>query len=157
MSDDLPGRTSSSSSSPLSSQASSSSSSWSEQLEALFERPDEVPEDRRHTLEGMLAMQRGDLKLATTLFRRALRRDAEPFKSLSAVALGECLRLEGKGGAALKTWRALTKDPDASAAQRYGAWLGVARLAEERQDAREIEQARRALELLDAELSQELA
>lgn len=122
---------------------------WTAQLETLFEDPSQVPEDRQFMLQGLLAMQRGDVHEATSCFRRAQRKDAPPFSTLAALALGECLRLSGKEGAALKAWRTIAEDDEASPSSRYGAWLGIATTLEARGESPELKHARAQLRHLD--------
>lgn len=122
---------------------------WAIQLEALFEDPSQVPVDRQFMLQGLLAMQRGELDEATSLFRRAQRKDTHPFSMLATLALGECLRLSGKEGAALKAWRAVLTDEHAPVSSQYGAWLGIANTLEPRGDSPELQDAHAQLQHLE--------
>lgn len=136
--------------------------SWHAELERLAQQEDgdvdaSHREDRSFLLRGLAAMQDGDLKEATTCFRRAQRKDAQPYASIAGVALGECLRLEQKEGAAIKAWRAVERDPGAPSSSRYGALLGIARLLEERGDEpRELERTLQEIDTLTASLQNDL-
>ena len=117
-------------------------------LRASLDDPNASVEDRRHTLEGLASLASGDLKAATAAFRRAQHRDAAPFDAVAAVALAECLRAEGREGAAVKTWREAIDNPTTPDAVRYAAWLGLAALYASRQDDQGVRQAQAALDAL---------
>lgn len=135
--------------------------SWRAELEQLAQQEEgstqPQAEDRAFLLRGLTAMQEGDIKEATTCFRRAQRKDTQPYASIAGVALGECLRLDRKEGAAIKTWRAVERDPNAPASSRYGALLGIAKLLEERGDEpRELERTLQEIDTLAASLQNDL-
>ena len=92
-------------------------------------------EDRRELLEGVRALRDGQLDQAVRLFRRARRRGQAPFDALAQVALGECLRVQGKEGAALRAWRGVAEDEQAPGAARHVAWLSCAALYQGRGEA----------------------
>ncbi len=127
---------------------------WQEVLIKAAQQDGDLPEDRAHVLKGLHAMQQGDLKAAMTLFRRGQRKDQGDFSWIASVALGECLRLENKEGAALKAWRLVAYDQSAPVSARYGALLGMAKLLEARdgEDA-ELAKVQSLLAELDLQVS----
>ena len=98
------------------------------------------------------ALASGDVEQATKQLRRAIRQAKAPYDTLSQVALGECERLRGKEGMAIKAWKSVAQDEQAPESSRYLAWLSIAALEETRQDERAAQAARQALEQLDFEL-----
>lgn len=112
----------------------------------------QLPEDRRPFFEGLAALASGDVEQATKQLRRATRQAKAPYDTLSQVALGECERLRGKEGMAIKAWKSVAQDEQAPESSRYLAWLSIAALEETRQDERAAQAARQALEQLDFEL-----
>lgn len=119
--------------------------------QTLDAQPDDL-HDRQHVLRGIAALQQGDVEAAKDAFRKAQRKDDGPFTAIATLALGECLRLEGKEGAALNTWKKITADPSAPPSSHYCAWLGIASLLQARGPSKELEQATARLDALHAEL-----
>ncbi len=105
-----------------------------------------APEDRRLYLEGLRQLGDGDLEAAHATFRRGCREAAPPFDTLCRVARGECERLRGHHGAALRQWRRVTDDADAPPAARYMAWMSIAARAESRGDQQLLSEATGALD-----------
>lgn len=114
----------------------------------------ELPEDRRPFFEGLAWLAQGDVEQATKQLRSAIRQAKAPYDTLSQVALGECERLRGKEGMAIKAWKRVAHDEGAPESSRYLAWLSIAALEETRQDERAAQAARQALEQLGFELPQ---
>ena len=109
------------------------------------------PEERRAFLEGLAELSKGQLEAAAQAFRRAGRKSEPPFGGLAQLALGECERLRGKEGMALKVWKALAQDAQAERSTRRMAWLSIAALEERRGDERALGEAKAALEALGPE------
>ncbi len=98
------------------------------------ERIEGTSEDRKLFLEGVRLLAGEDLEGATRAFRRAQRRGALPYSAMASVSLGECLRVSGKEGAALKAWREVGEDDSAPKVARHMAWLSIATLYRARGD-----------------------
>ena len=107
---------------------------------------EEVDAEREDFFTALFLLQNGDVSGAIEEFRKAARTSSAPFDSLSIVALGECQRLRGKQGAAIREWKRIADDEDAPHAARYVAWLSLARVAEEREDEQLLARANEALE-----------
>lgn len=110
-------------------------------------------DDRKTFLEGIAHLRDGDVTQATASFRRAQRRGEAPFTYLASVALGECLRLDGKEGAALRAWRSVGEDEDAPDVARYLAWLSTANLYKERNEEAGLVEAAIKLEAFEDAVS----
>lgn len=115
------------------------------------EHIEQLPQDRRAFFEGLAAMAYGQLEEAQKLLRKAQRQCEEPYVSLSALALGECERLRGKEGMALKAFKRLGQDEDALTSARYLAWSSVVIMEQARQDERAEALAKAALASLGYE------
>lgn len=105
----------------------------------------EVVEERRIFVEGLERLQAGDVTEATRAFRRAARQSPAPINYLARVARGECERLQGRDGLAIRQWQRVADDADAPAATRYMAWLSLAAAAQSRGDDQLLERAERAI------------
>lgn len=125
----------------------------SEVLDAKL-KEGEVDPDRRLFLEGVQKLEQGDLEEATKKFRRAARKSPPPFDALARVSRGECERLRGNLGVAIRQWREVAENDNAPSAARYMAWLSIAAAADSRDDDRLLERARRAID--DLESSEEV-
>jgi len=113
------------------------------------EAVDAASEDRALLLEGLKHLERGELDEAVKVFRRAQRVCEQPFTATASVALGWCLKIEGKHGAALKTWRKLGQDNSAPVESRFMALVSASTLLEERQDEHELERVHAELEAIE--------
>jgi lipopolysaccharide biosynthesis regulator YciM len=107
---------------------------------------DDVDAEREDFFTALFLLQNGDVSGAVDEFRKAARTSGSPFDALSMVALGECQRLRGKEGAAIREWKKIADDEDAPHAARYVAWLSLASVAEAREDEALLERANEALE-----------
>ena len=116
---------------------------------------DEVDPDREDFFQAFFSLQQGDVDAAIEGFRKASRTSGPPFDALSMVAVGECQRLKGKQGAAMREWESIAEDEDAPHSARYVAWLSLAALAEEREDESLLARANDALEAISPEDSGE--
>lgn len=97
-------------------------------------RIEEAGEDRQLFLEGVRLLAEEDVEGATRAFRRAQRRGSLPYSALASVSLGECLRISGKEGAALRAWKEVAEDVTAPDAAKQMAWLSIATLYRTRGD-----------------------
>lgn len=108
-----------------------------------------VHPERRIFFEALQKLQEGDIKEATRLFRRASRsRESETgaeIEELALMGLAACEQAGGRDGAALKSWRKLAENEEASEALRYMAWLSIAALDEAREDKLGLKRAIQAL------------
>jgi len=124
-------------------------------LEAAAERIEtrleegEVASGRRRFFEGLRALQSDRPEEATRNFRRAARNADPPFDALSRVARGECERVRGNTGVALREWRRVAESDTAPKPARYMAWLSIAAAAESRSDEELLERARSAIDELE--------
>ena len=84
---------------------------------------DEGMRERQHFLEGMTLLEAGELTQAIKAFRQAARLDHPPWQAHAQVALGQCHMAQGKEGAAMRSWLAVAKDPQAEPAARWMATL----------------------------------
>jgi lipopolysaccharide biosynthesis regulator YciM len=107
-----------------------------------------VPPGREAYLSGLDLLRNGEVARASEAFGRGARRADPPFDALSTVARGECERVRGRHGAALRHWRGVANRDSAPAAARYMAWLSIAALAADRDDPTLLTRAEDALERL---------
>jgi lipopolysaccharide biosynthesis regulator YciM len=98
------------------------------------ETPAALTPGREGYLEGLDRLREGDVDAAAEAFARAARAAQAPFDALSTVARGECERVRGRHGAAIRLWRRVATRRTAPPAARYMAWLSIAALAADRQD-----------------------
>ncbi len=98
--------------------------------------------------QALQALHNGQSDEATKLFRTAARTADVPFNTMAQNALAECERLNGREGAALRTWRKVATQNDAPHAARYIAWMSIAALEEARGDEKAVAKARAALDEL---------
>ena len=103
---------------------------------------------RKGYLRGLELLRDGDADGASAAFAQTARLAAHPFDALAMVARGECDRLRGRQGTALRLWRTVATRRSAPAAARYMAWLSIAALAADRQDQTLLARARDALDRL---------
>ena len=108
-----------------------------------------VADDRRSFLEGVEQLGCGNLEEANASFRRAARSADPPFDAMARVARGECERLRGKLGLAIRQWRRVAEDDRTAPAPRYMAWLSLAAVAESRGDDQLLKTARQAIATLE--------
>ena len=116
----------------------------------LEQEVDRSDEDRRAYLQGALALQKGDLLGAQSSFRRATRQCSEPYAALARVALGECLRVDGKEGAALRAWTTVADNEHAPIEARRLALVSLQVAYERRDDVRRAAQTAQALSEIEA-------
>jgi hypothetical protein len=109
----------------------------------------EVAEDRRGYFEGLAALKAGDLAGATRRFKEACKACEAPFDALALVALGECERVSGRHGVALKTWRKVAQDEAQPVVARLTAWTSIAAVEAERANTRGAEEAERHRQTLE--------
>jgi hypothetical protein len=109
----------------------------------------EASEDRRGYFEGLLALKSGDVVEAQRRFKAAAKGCAAPYDALAQVALGECERLGGKHGLALKTWRKVAEDEAQPLVARLTAWTSIAAVEAERANKRGAEEAERHRQTLE--------
>jgi hypothetical protein len=114
----------------------------------------EVSEDRRGYFEGLAALKAGDLAAATRKFKAACKGCEAPFDALAMVALGECERVGGRHGVALRTWRKVATDEAQPAVARLTAWTSIAAVEAERANARGAEEAERHRQTIENLLGQ---
>lgn len=110
---------------------------------------DDVGQGRRRFFEGVRALQEEQTEEAVQKFRRAARDAGAPFDDLARVARGECERLRGKTGVALREWREVAEAEHVEPPIRYMAWLSIAAAAESRSADRLLERAHRAIAELE--------
>lgn len=109
----------------------------------------EAGEDRRGYFEGLVALREGSLEEAQRRFKAAARSCAAPYDALSLVALGECERVSGRHGVALKTWRKVAQDEAQPVVARLTAWTSIAAVEAERANVRGAEEAERHRQTLE--------
>lgn len=105
---------------------------------------DEVDPARRPFLEGLRHLQRGDLEGASRIFRRVARTAQAPFSTMARMAHGRCEVVRGRAGSALRIFRGVLASEAPEKLKRL-AWMEVADLAHQRDDAALLAQARRAI------------
>ena len=110
----------------------------------------EVADDRQTFVEGLKQLEAGKVDRATRKFRRAARQAPAPINFLARVARGECERLRGNHGLAIRQWKQVAEEADAPASTRYMAWLSLAAAARAREDEQLLERAERAISQLES-------
>ena len=116
-----------------------------DELAATVEaRWQQAGEDRELFFRALRWLQRGDAARAARLFRRASRHCDEPFATMARMARGRCEVVGGRQGAALRAFEKVA-DSDGPPPLRRMAWMEIADLARQRQDASLLERARDAL------------
>lgn len=113
------------------------------------ETPTALTPGREGYLEGLELLRQGEVDAAAEAFARAARRAEAPFDALSTVARGECERVRGRHGSALRLWRRVATRRSAPPAAQYMAWLSIAALAADRQNPSLLTRARDALVRLE--------
>lgn len=109
----------------------------------------EASADRRGYFEGLLALKGGDVGEAQRRFKAAAKGCEAPYGALAQVALGECERLSGKHGLALKTWRKVAEDEAQPLVARLTAWTSIAAVEAERANKRGADEAERHRQTLE--------
>lgn len=109
---------------------------------------DAIAVGRQPFFMALREMARGEYAAAAAMFRRAARTVEAPLDALALYALGECERVQGREGAAIRTFSGLGHDERAPHEARYFALLALTSLEEARGDARGIALAKQALEAL---------
>lgn len=109
-------------------------------------RWDGVDPARRSFLEGLRHLQRGELEEASRVFRRVARTGEAPFDTMAQMAHGRCEVVRGRVGVALRIFRSVTGSEAPQQLKRL-AWMEMADLARQRDDAQLLAQARRGMQL----------
>ena len=107
-----------------------------------------VSPGRAAYVTGLDLLRNGEVARASETFGRGARSADSPFDALSTVARGECERVRGRHGLALRHWREVANRDSAPAAARYMAWLSIAALAADRDDPTLLGRAEDALKRL---------
>ncbi len=113
----------------------------SARVEASWEETDD---DRRMFLRGLRHLQKGEVRAASRVFRRAVRRCEPPFCVMARMARGRCEVVRDRQGVALRTFRRVAES-DAPDGLRKMAWMEIADLARERGDEQMLAEARDAM------------